>query len=72
MKSLIMSGKPFPDLVIDKLVWTANDVARELHVSVRYIYKLISSDRIPYAKVGRLVRFSPVKVIEWLKKGGTR
>ena len=72
MKSLVGSGGAPPELVFDKLVWTAEDVARELNVSVRYVYKLISSDRIPYAKLGRLVRFSPVKVIEWLKKGGTR
>ena len=72
MKSLVGSGGVPPEVVFDKLVWTAEDVARELNVSVRYVYKLISSDRIPYAKLGRLVRFSPVKVIEWLKKGGTR
>jgi len=62
------SGAP----VFDKLVWTAEDVARELHVTVRHVYKLISCDRIPYARVGRLVRFSPVKIIEWLRQGGTR
>lgn len=73
MNSLLGSGKPLPDAVFDnKLVWTAEDVARELNVSLRYVYKLISNDRIPYSKVGRLVRFSPVRVIEWLNKGGTR
>ena len=72
MNSSIDPGASPPGAVFDKLVWTADDVARELNVSVRYVYKLISSDRIPYAKLGRLVRFSPVKVIEWLKKGGTR
>lgn len=56
----------------DKLVWSVGDVARELQVSERYVYKLVSNDKIPYAKVGRLVRFSPVRVCEWLNKGGTR
>lgn len=60
------------DMLFDKLVWTAEDVARELNVTVRHVYKLISCDRIPYARVGRLVRFSPVKIIEWLNQGGTR
>ena len=59
-------------LFFDNLTWTTKDVARELKISLRYVYKLISSDKIPYAKVGRLVRFSPVRVIEWLQKGGTR
>ncbi len=56
----------------EKSVWTVDDVAHELGCSVRHVYKLISSDRIPYSKVGRLVRFSPSKVCEWLKQGGTR
>jgi len=65
------STKP-PGMVFENLVWTAEDVARELHISLRYVYKLISEDRIPHCKVGRLVRFSPVRVIEWLQNGGTR
>lgn len=37
--------------------WTAEDVARELKCSKRMVVKLVHLDRIPYAKVGRLVRF---------------
>lgn len=58
--------------VFEKLVWSVEDVARELSVSVRHVYKLMSSNKIPYSKVGRSVRFSPVKIAEWLQKGGTR
>jgi len=58
--------------VFEKLVWSVEDVARELSVSVRHIYKLMSCNKIPYSKVGRSVRFSPVKIDEWLRKGGTR
>ncbi len=53
-------------------VWDIEDVARELKVSVRHLYKLVSEDRIPYAKVGRLVRFSPGRLAEWIRKGGNR
>lgn len=66
------AGGKSPEPLFDKLVWTIEDVAAELHCSVRHVYKLISEDRIPYAKVGRLVRFSPARVCEWLRKGGTR
>ena len=59
-------------LFFEKLVWSVEDVAKELSISVRQVYRLISSDKIPYAKVGRLVRFSPAKISEWLQKGGTR
>ena len=69
----ILNSSPAPERVFfEKLVWSVEDVARELQVSERYVYKLVSNDKIPYAKVGRLVRFSPVRVCEWLKKGGTR
>ena len=56
----------------NKMVWSVEDVAKELSISVRHVYRLISMDKIPYAKVGRTVRFSPVKIVEWLQKGGTR
>lgn len=56
----------------NRVVWSVEDVARELQVSVRHIYKLVSRNKIPYCKVGRLVRFSPVRICEWLQKGGTR
>ncbi len=59
-------------LVFEKQVWSVEDLARELKISRSYIYKLISKDKIPFAKVGRLVRFSPERVYEWLSKGGTR
>lgn len=72
MNSPMNSGGSSPGVVFDKLVWSVEDVARELSISIRHVYKLISDDKIPYSKVGRLVRFSPVKISEWLLKGGTR
>jgi len=53
-------------------VWSVQDVARELKCSTRLIARLVSDDRIPYAKVGRLVRFSPIRIGEWIRKGGNR
>jgi excisionase family DNA binding protein len=60
------------DMVFEKLVWSVNDLAKELKISTRQIYRLVSDDEIPYCKVGRLVRFLPVKISEWLQKGGSR
>lgn len=54
------------------LAWDAKDVARELKCSLRHVFTLVSERRIPYSKVGRLLRFSPYKIREWLEKGGTR
>ena len=72
MNNPVQSGVPTPALVFDKLVWSVEDVARELKVSPRHVYRLVSDDLIPYCKVGRVTRFSPVKISEWLQKGGTR
>lgn len=67
------TGTSIPgELVFENRVWSVEDVARELKLSRSHIYKLISEDKIPYAKVGRLVRFYPERVYEWLSKGGTR
>lgn len=63
--------RPTTDLP-NTLAWDAKDVARELKCSLRHVFTLVSEGRIPYAKVGRLLRFSPAKVREWLEKGGTR
>ncbi|RYZ93296.1 MAG: DNA-binding protein [Proteobacteria bacterium] len=56
----------------NQFVWTVEDAAQELQCSVRHIRALVSDNRIPYGKIGRLVRFSPPRVREWLSKGGTR
>ncbi len=66
------SQGPIFDNKIVKLVWTVDDAARELECSVRHVRKLVSENKIPYLKIGRLVRFSPLRVREWLHKGGTR
>ncbi len=64
------SGHETP--VFENKIWSVEDVARELKLSRSHVYKLISEDKIPFAKVGRLVRFYPERVYEWLSKGGTR
>jgi len=56
----------------NKLVWTVDDVAKELNCSTRHVRKLVSKNRIPFSKVGRLVRFSPFKISAWLHNGGTK
>ena len=55
-----------------RFAWTFADVARELQCSKRMVQKLVKDNRIPFAKVGRLVRFCPAKINEWIKNGGTR
>ena len=52
-----------PDLLdIDQL-------AKHLGTSHRHIRRLIAERRIPYVKVGRLIRFDPDEITAWLDRG---
>ncbi|MFA6635709.1 MAG: helix-turn-helix domain-containing protein [Candidatus Omnitrophota bacterium] len=44
-----------------------HELAEILGVSVNTIYSWISQRKIPYIKVGRLVRFDRNKINEWLE-----
>jgi len=61
-----------PKVFENSLVWDVEDVARELNCSVRHVRRLVAENSIPYSRVGRLVRFLPGRVREWLSKGGSR
>ncbi|MHB1446208.1 MAG: helix-turn-helix domain-containing protein [Acidimicrobiales bacterium] len=45
---------------------TIPDVAARLGVRDRYVRRLVAERRIPYYKVGYLIRFDPHEVEEWL------
>ena len=49
-------------------------IAELLGTTVRHIRRLVAERRIPYCKVGHLLRFDPVEVRAWLeanRPGGT-
>jgi excisionase family DNA binding protein len=43
-------------------------VADQLGVTERYVRRLVAERRIPYIKFGRLLRFDPVEVEQWLER----
>ena len=45
---------------------TIDQLARHLGISVRHVRRLIAERRVPYLKVGRLVRFDPADIAVWL------
>lgn len=45
---------------------TIGELAEKLKVSRGYIYNLCYKHRIPYRKIGRLVRFLPSEIEEWI------
>lgn len=71
VKTEKMEKNPSP-LFENLLVWNVEDVARELQCSTRHVRRLVAENSIPYSRVGRLLRFSPNRVREWLSKGGSR
>ena len=45
-----------------------HEAARYISVSVTTLYKWVSQRKIPYIKMGRLVKFDPMKLEEWIKQ----
>ena len=43
-----------------------DQLADHLGTSPRHIRRLIAERRIPYVKVGRLIRFDPAEIATWL------
>lgn len=42
-------------------------VATHLNITVRHVRRLVFERRIPYLKVGRLLRFDPREIATWLR-----
>lgn len=45
---------------------TITEVATHLGVQVRHVRRLVYERRIPYIKWGRLLRFDPTEIEQWL------
>lgn len=48
-------------------VLSVTQLADELGVSVRYVRRIIAERRIPYVKVGHLIRFQREEVERWVE-----
>jgi excisionase family DNA binding protein len=50
-----------PEALLD-----VNGLAVRLGVSVKFVRKLVDQRRVPFVRIGRLVRFDPTAVTAWL------
>jgi excisionase family DNA binding protein len=50
-------------------LWTAAEVALYLKTSKSWVYQHAASGRLPYTKVGALLRFEPNAVKDWARSG---
>jgi excisionase family DNA binding protein len=47
---------------------TLEEAAAFLKVKKRTIYDLVQRKRIPYLKIGKLLRFSKQNLLEWMQR----
>ncbi len=57
-----------PPPLLPKRLLTIQEVAELTGVSVTTLYKWVSQRKIPHIKMGRLVKFDPSKLEEWIKQ----
>ena len=57
----------------DEVLWTADQVARQLRITEWKVYDLVRRGILTpgvYIKLGRSIRFSPSQFAEWKANGG--
>ena len=45
---------------------TIDQLAERLGITVRHVRRLVAEKPVPYLKVGKLVRFDPDEIVQWL------
>jgi excisionase family DNA binding protein len=50
----------------DPLVWDVDTAAAALGLSKAHVYRLVSENRIPFRRMGRLIKFRPAELEAWI------
>jgi len=61
--------EPVPLDQLPRDVWLVSHVAQALGMSESWVYKRVAEQAIPHTKRRGMLRFDPVKVMEWAKGG---
>ena len=56
---------------IEKLL-NIDELSEIIGLSQSAIYKMVNTKRIPYVKVGRLVKFEPIKIRLWIEQNSVK
>jgi len=51
---------------VESSLLDVNELAERLNISVRHVRRLVAERRVPYLKVGHLVRFDPAAIEAWV------
>lgn len=54
-------------VVLEKLL-EPRELAARLNVSREAVYDKVKRGELPFVRIGRLIRFDPVKIEEWLER----
>ena len=54
---------------IDDRFWTVKDVARYLQASESWVRHAANAGKLPYRKIGGLLRFDPAEIRDLVEKG---
>jgi excisionase family DNA binding protein len=46
---------------------TYKDLSRDLSLSVRYLQECVKHQNLPCIQFGRVIRFDPEQIVEWVK-----
>ena len=54
-------------VVVPKLL-TMDELAERLGETHRHVRRLVTERRVPFLRVGRLIRFDPAQIVTWLDR----
>ncbi len=56
-------------MVTEKIVLTPVEVSKELHISLRFVYKLIRQGTLPHVKIGDKYLIGREAFLKWVNSG---
>ena len=56
---------------MDKLL-DIQEVSQLIGISISTLYKMTSQRRIPFVKIGRLIKFDRKKILEWIEQNSVQ
>ena len=63
---IVMAAQTLPPAVSTSGLLDVRGAAERLGVTDRFIRRLVEERRIPFRKIGKLVRFDPLEVDRWI------
>lgn len=56
------------DKAVQDMLWTVHELAAFLRTSPGSVYKRVERRQVPHVQLGRLLRFRPDEIRDWLER----